>query len=49
MVWLLNSQGMKNRKDTESFCRRIVAIYTDDWSTFYMFTAAMFIFFLGIS
>ena len=48
MVWLFNSQGMKNRKDTESFCRRI-AIYTDDWSTFYMFTAAMFIFFLGIS
>ena len=45
MVWLLNSQGMKNCKSTESFCRSILAIYTNDWSIFDMFTAAMFIFF----
>ena len=33
VVWLLNSQGMKNCKITESFCRSILAIYTNDWST----------------
>ena len=36
---------MKNCKSTESFCRSILAIYTNDWSIFDMFTAAMFIFF----
>ena len=35
MVWLLNSQGMKNCKSTESFCCSILAIYTNDWSTFW--------------
>ena len=33
MVWLLNSQGMKNCKSTESFCCSILAIYTNEWST----------------
>ena len=32
MIWLLNSQGLKNCKSTESFCRSILAIYTNDWS-----------------
>ena len=35
MVWLLNSQGMKNCKSTESFCCSILAIYTNEWSTFW--------------
>ena len=34
MVWLLNSQGMKNCKSAESFWHNILAIYTNDWSTF---------------
>ena len=33
MIWLLNSQGMKNCKITESFCRSILAIYTNDSSS----------------
>ena len=35
MVWLLNSQGMKNWKSTESFCLSILTIYTNDWSPFW--------------
>ena len=35
MVWLLNSQGMKNSKSKESFCLSILTIYTNDWSTFW--------------
>ena len=35
MVWLLNSQGMKNCKSTESFCPSILTIYTNDWSPFW--------------
>ena len=31
--WLLNSQGMKNCKSPEPFCRSILPIYTNDWST----------------
>ena len=34
MVWLLNTQVMKNCKSTESFCLSILAIYTNDWPTF---------------
>ena len=48
MVWLLNSQEMKNCKSAESFCRSILAIYIDDWFFFNMLTAAMFIFFWKI-
>ena len=48
MVLLLNSQGMKNCKSTESFCLIILAIYTNDWSNFDMLTAAMFLFFWKI-
>ena len=33
MVLLLNSQGMKNCKSTESFCLSILTIYTSAWST----------------
>ena len=33
LVRILNSQGMKNYKSTESLCRSILAIYTNDWST----------------
>ena len=35
MVWLLNSQRMKNCKSTESFCLSKVTIYTNDWFTFW--------------
>ena len=35
MVWLLNSQGMKNCKSTESFCPSIPTIYTNDRSPFW--------------
>ena len=35
MVWLLNAAGLKNCKITESFCRSILAIYTNDWFTFW--------------
>ena len=35
MIWILNSQGMKNYKNTESFCRSILAIYTNDCFTFW--------------
>ena len=35
MVWLLNSQGMKNSKSTESFCVSILTIYTNDWCPFW--------------
>ena len=31
--WLLNSHGMKNCKSPEPFCRSILPIYTNDWST----------------
>ena len=34
MVWLLNSEGMKNCKSTESFCLSILTIYTNAWFTF---------------
>ena len=34
MVWLLNSQEMKNCKNTESFYLSILTIYTNDWSPF---------------
>ena len=33
---------MKNCENTESFCRSTLAIYTNDWSTFDMFTASIF-------
>ena len=32
MVWLLNSQGMKNCKSTASFCLSTLTLYTNDWS-----------------
>ena len=35
MVWLLNSQGMKNCKSTELFHLNILTIYTNDWSPFW--------------
>ena len=35
MVWLLNSQGMKNCKSTKLFCLSILTIYTNDWSPFW--------------
>ena len=35
MLWLLNSQGVKNYKSTASFCHSILAIYTNDWSIFW--------------
>ena len=35
MVRLLNSQGMKNFKCTESIYYSILTIYTNDWSTFW--------------
>ena len=45
MVWLLTSQGMKNCKSTESFFRSILAIYTNDWSTFwYVYCCCLFFF-----
>ena len=47
MVWLLNSQGMKNCKSTESFCRSILAIYTNDWSTFWLVYCSYIYFFSG--
>ena len=33
MVLLLNSQGIKKCRTTESFCLSIFTIYTNDWST----------------
>ena len=33
MVSLLDYQGMKSCKSTESFCLSILTIYTNDWST----------------
>ena len=47
MVWLLNSQGMKNWKNTESFCRGILAICTNDWSTFWYVYCCYIYFFSG--
>ena len=45
MVWLLNSQGTKHCKNTESFCLSILFDSINDWSTYMlMFTAAMSIF-----
>ena len=35
MVWLLNSQGMKNCRCTESFRLSILTIYTNGWSPFW--------------
>ena len=49
MVWLLNCQGMKNCKSTERFCRSILAIYTDYWSTFWYVYCCYVCFFLGNS
>ena len=46
MVWLLKSQGMKDCKSVESFCRSMVAIYTNDWSTVWYVYCCCF-FFLG--
>ena len=45
----MNSQGMKNRKSRESFCRSKFTIYTNDWSTFlFVFCCyAFFFFFCG--
>ena len=45
MVWLLNSDGMKTWKSTESFCLSILTIFTNDWSWIDMFTVGMFIFY----
>ena len=42
MVWLLNSQDMENCKSAESICRSILVTYTNNWSIFYIFTAAIF-------
>ena len=47
MVWSLNSQGMKNRKSRESFCRSIFAIYIKDWSTFWYVNRCYVYFFCG--
>ena len=44
MVWLMNSQRMKNCKSTESFCLNILTIYTNDWPTYILVTATIFIF-----
>ena len=41
---ILNSQGMKNCKNTESLLRSILAIYTSDGSLFDMVTAVVFLF-----
>ena len=46
MVWLLNSEGMKKCKSTESFCHSILAVYTNDWSTFWD-VYCCFVFFSG--
>ena len=35
MVSLLDYQGMKSCKSTESFCLSILTIYTNDWSPFW--------------
>ena len=43
MVWL----GMKNCRSTESFCRSILAIYTNDWSTFWPVYCSYIYFFSG--
>ena len=47
MVRWLNSQGMKNWKSTESFCRSILTIYTNDWSTFGCVYCCYIYFFCG--
>ena len=47
MVWLLNSQGMKNCKSGESFCHNILAIYTNDWSAFSFVYCCYVYFFSG--
>ena len=47
MVWLLNSQGIQNCKSTESFCRSILAIYTNDWFTFWYVYCCYVYFFSG--
>ena len=47
IIWLLNSQGMKNCKSTESFCRSILTIYTNDWSTFWYVYCCYVYFFSG--
>ena len=47
MVWLLNSQWMRNCKSTESFCRSILTIYTDDWSNFWYVYCCYVYFFSG--
>ena len=49
MVWLLNSQGMKNCKSTESLCLSILTIYTNDWSPFwYVYCCHVYFFFCEI-
>ena len=47
MVRLLNSQGMKNCKGTESSSRSILAIYRNDWSTFWYVYCFYVYFFSG--
>ena len=47
MIWLLNSQEMKNCKSTESFCRSILAIYTNHWSNFWYVYCCYVYFFSG--
>ena len=49
MVLLFNSQGMKNCKDTESFCYIILAIYTNDWFSFWNVYCCYVCFFSGKS
>ena len=50
MVSLLNSQGMKNCKSTESFCLSILTIYTNDWSPFWhVYCYHVYFFFCEIS
>ena len=47
MVRLLNSQGMKNWKSTESFCCGILVICTNDWSTVWYVYCCYIYFFSG--
>ena len=47
VTWLLNSQGMKNSKSTESFCLRILTIYTNDWSTYILTSSLLSCFFFS--
>ena len=47
MVWLLKSQWMKNCKSTETSCRSKLAIYTNDWSTFWYIYCCYVYFFSG--